>query len=1030
MRFSTLIAAVFLLLFSNNQINAQTFNEELYDALEYRLIGPFRGGRSAAVAGVSNQPNLYYFGATGGGIWKTTNGGREWENISDGYFGGSIGAITVSKSDPNVIYVGGGEKTVRGNVSSGYGIWKSVDAGKTWIESGLKNSRHVPRIAVHPTNSDIVYAGVLGNIYKPTKDRGVYKSIDGGKSWRKTLFANDHAGVVDLIIDPTNPRILYASTWRIQRTPYSLSSGGEGSALWKSTDSGETWKKISVNKGFPKDTLGIIGVAVSSVNNQRVWAIVENKEKGGLYRSDDGGETWTQVNSERKLRQRAWYYTRVYADTKDVDVVYVLNVQYHKSTDGGKSFKTFRTPHGDHHDLWIAPENPDRIIVGDDGGAQVTYDGGKTWSTYHNQPTSQFYRVTTDNHFPYRIYVAQQDNSTIRIPHRTNGRSIGKDDWESTAGGESAHIAVDPKNDDIIYGGSYGGFLTRVNHKTGTVRAINVWPDNPMGHGAEGMKYRFQWNFPIIFSKHNPNKLYTFSNQVHVTENEGQSWKIISPDLTRNDPEKLKSSGGPITQDNTSVEYYCTIFAAQESALQEGLLWVGSDDGLVHVTKDGGNSWENVTPKGMPEWMMINSIEPSVFNAGTCYIAGTKYKTGDFAPYLYKTTDYGKTWAKITNGINSEHFTRVLREDPKQKGLLYAGTETGMYISFNDGQNWKPFQLNLPIVPITDLTIKEDNLIVATQGRSVWIIDDLTVIHQLYNNNKNTNILYQPKDTYRMRGGSRKGSKTEGTNHANGVITYFYLKDYDEKDEASLTYFDTKGDTIKTFSTKNKKKDKLEVKKGANQFVWNMTYDGAERLEGMILWWASLSGPRAIPGDYKVSLNVNGESILQPFIILADPRSESSLSEMKTQFDFIKDVNQTMDNAHKSIKKIRKINKQLSAFESQYADNENVKELVEKAKELKEQFSEIEKALYQTKNRSGQDPLNFPIRLTNKLGHLNSLVSMGDFPPTEQDIAVKDELSKEINNQLSAFNNLIDNQIKAFNAAFNAKNLNYLFIED
>jgi len=1030
MRLSILFAALVLLLFSHIETNAQTFNEELYKGLEYRLVGPFRGGRSAAVTGVPNQPNLFYFGATGGGIWKTTNGGREWENISDGFFGGSIGSITVSKSDPNVIYVGGGETTVRGNVSSGYGVWKSVDAGKTWTSVGLKNSRHIPRIAVHPTNSNIVYAAVLGNIYKPTQDRGVYKSTDGGKTWRKTLFANEQAGAVDLIMDPTNPRIMYASTWRIQRTPYSLSSGGEGSALWKSTDSGETWTEISTNKGFPKDTLGIIGVTVSSVNNQRVWAIVENKEKGGLYRSDDGGETWTQVNSERKLRQRAWYYTRVYADTKDIDVVYVLNVRYHKSTDGGKTFNTYNAPHGDHHDLWIAPENPNRMVMGDDGGAQVTYDGGETWSTYHNQPTSQFYRVTTDNHFPYRIYAAQQDNSTVRISHRTDGRSISEDDWESTAGGESAHIAVDPENNDIIYGGSYDGFLTRVNHKTGTVRAINVWPDNPMGHGAEGMKYRFQWNFPIVFSKHNPNRLYTFSNQVHVTENEGQSWEIISPDLTRNDPEKLKSSGGPITQDNTSVEYYCTIFAAQESVLQEGLLWVGSDDGLVHVTKNGGQTWENVTPKAMPEWMMINSVEPSIFDAGTCYIAGTKYKKGDFSPYLYKTIDYGKTWAKITNGINPEHFTRVLREDPRQKGLLYAGTETGMYISFNDGKNWKPFQLNLPIVPITDLAIKEDNLIVATQGRSLWILDDLTVLHQLYNIEESANMLFKPKDTYRMRGGSRKGSKTEGTNHPNGVITYFNLKDYNEKDEISLTYFDTKGDTIKTFSSKNKKKDKLEVKKGTNQFVWNMTYDGAERLEGMILWWASLTGPRAIPGDYKVSLNVNSESISQPFKVLADPRSESTLSEMQQQFNFIKDVNASMDNAHKSIKKIRKINKQLGAFEVQYKDNEDVKELVEKAKALKEQFSEIEKALYQTKNRSGQDPLNFPIRLTNKLGHLNALVSIGDFPPTAQDIAVKNELTKQIDEQLSTFNNLIDSEIKAFNTAFNEKSLNYLFIEN
>lgn len=1034
MRFPT-IFVVLLLAFFSLDLQSQNFQESDYDALEYRLLGPFRGGRSAAVTGVPNQPNLYYFGSTGGGIWKTTNGGRQWENISDGYFGGSIGAISVSKSDPNVIYVGGGEKTVRGNVSSGYGIWKSEDAGKTWEFSGLKNSRHVPRIAVHPTNHNIVFAGVMGNLYKPTQERGVYKSTDGGKTWKKTLFSNEHAGVVDLIMDPTNPRVLFASTWRINRTPYSLNSGGEGSALWKSTDSGETWTEISTNKGFPEGTLGIIGVTVSPLNSQRVWAIIENKDKGGLYRSDDGGETWNEVNSERKLRQRAWYYTRLYADTEDVNTVYVLNVRYHKSTDGGKSFDTYNAPHGDHHDLWIAPENPKRMIIGDDGGAQVTYDGGETWSTYHNQPTSQFYRVTTDDAFPYRIYVAQQDNSTIRIPHRTDGRAITEDDWESTAGGESAHIAVDPEDNDIIYGGSYDGFLTRRNHKTGTVRAINVWPDNPMGHGAEGMKYRFQWNFPIIFSKHNPNRLYTFSQHVHVTENEGQSWDIISPDLTRNDAEKLKSSGGPITQDNTSVEYYCTIFAAQESPLKEGLLWVGSDDGLINVTQDGGKTWTEVTPKGMPEWMMINSIEPSAFDEGTCYVAGTKYKTGDFAPYLYKTTNYGKSWTKITNGINEEHFTRVIREDPKRKGLLYAGTETGMYISFNDGKDWNSFQLNLPIVPITDLTIKDSNLIVATQGRSLWMIDDLSLIHQLFDSDLSKNLLFKPKDTYRMRGRSTKESKTNGTNHPNGVMTYFNLKDLKDDDKVSLTYFDTKGDTIKTFSNKDKK-NKLTVKKGTNQFVWNMTYDGAERLEGMILWWASLEGPRATPGQYKVSLSIedslksNIVEMSKPFTILADPRAESTLVDMQKQFVFIKDVNKTMDDAHKSIKKIRAVNKQLGAFQNQYKDDDNVKALVEKAKALEEQLSVIEKELYQTKNRSGQDPLNFPIKLTNKLGHLNALVSMGDFAPTEQDIAVKNELSGQIKKQLDAFNTILNDEVKAFNAAFNAKELNYLFVED
>ena len=1009
--------------------------EELYSSLEYRLVGPFRGGRSAAVTGVPGEPNLYYFGATGGGVWKTLDGGRSWKNISDGYFGGSIGAVEVAKSDPNVIYVGGGEKTLRGNVSSGYGIWKTENGGKTWEKAGLEKSRHVPRLRVHPTDYNTVYAAVLGNIYKPTKERGIYKSTDGGKNWKQVLFVNDQAGAVDLTFDPNNPRILYASTWRAQRTPYSLSSGGDGSALWKSTDSGETWTEISKNEGFPTDTLGIIGVTVSPKNSEHVWAIVENKDKGGLYRSDDGGKTWNQVNSERKLRQRAWYYTRVYADTEDEDVVYVLNVRYHKSTDGGKTFKTFNAPHGDHHDLWISPENSKRMIIGDDGGAQVSYDGGETWSTYYNQPTAQFYRVTTDNAFPYRIYVAQQDNSTLRIKHRSDGSYIGEADWEPTAGGESAHIAVDPLNNDIVYGGSYDGFLTRVNHDKGTTRGINVWPDNPMGAGAEAMKYRFQWNFPIIFSKHDPKKLYTFSNHVHLSTNEGQSWELLSDDLTRNDPTKLGSSGGPITQDNTSVEYYCTIFAANESPLKEGLLWVGSDDGLVHITQDGGKTWKNVTPAGMPEWMMINSIEPSAFDEGTCYVAGTRYKLGDFAPYLYKTTDYGATWTKITNGIEDEHFTRVVREDPKQKGLLYAGTETGMYISFNDGASWKPFQLNLPIVPITDLAIKDNNLIVATQGRSLWMIDDLTVLHQLASVDTNVAAkLFAPKDSYRTKGrAASKPSLLQGQNHPNGVVTHFYLKAFDkEKDTVQLTYLSKSGDTLATYSSmaKDKKQALKDLKAGGNTHVWDTRGKGAEKLKGMILWWASLEGAKAVPGEYKVSLSVNGNTQTENFKILPDPRAEVSVADMQKQYDFITSINETIDRAHQSIKKIRAINTKLDAFVKQYNDNSATKSLVEKSKGMKEKFGEIEKTLYQTKNRSNQDPLNFPIRLTNKLGHLNSLVSIDDFPPTAQDIAVKNEMTAKIEAQLEAFDALVEEEMKAFNAEFNQLGLNYLSIEE
>ena len=1007
--------------------NTTKIDPKLHKSVQYRSIGPFRGGRSAAAVGVPNQSKVFYFGATGGGVWKTTDGGVTYKNISDGYFGGSIGSVAVAPSDPNVLYVGGGEVTVRGNVSSGKGVWKSVDAGSTWTYSGLPNSRHIPRMVIHPQNPDIVYAAVLGDLYKPNNDRGVYKSIDGGKSWKKILFSDVQAGAVELVMDPSNPRHLYASTWRIQRTPYSLSSGGEGSALWKSTDSGATWKEISKNKGYAKGTLGIIGVTVSPVNANRVWSIVENKEEGGVYRSDDGGESWKHVNESRSLRQRAWYYTKIYADTQDEDGVYVMNVSYHKSTDGGKTFSSHNAPHGDHHDLWIAPEDNQRMIIADDGGAQVSYDGGTTWSTYHNQPTAQFYRVTTDNAFPYRIYVAQQDNSTIRVKHRSSGSYIDESDWESTAGGESAHIAIDPTNNEIVYGGSYDGFLTRVNHAKNSVRGINVWPDNPMGHGAEGMRYRFQWNFPILFSKHNPKRLYTFSNQVHVTESEGQEWKIISPDLTRNDPTKLKTSGGPITQDNTSVEYYCTIFAADESPLKEGLLWIGSDDGLIHLTQDGGENWSNITPKQLPEWTMINSIEPSPFDPGTCYVAGTRYKLGDYTPYLYKTTDYGVTWKTITKGIAKEDFTRVVRADPKQKGLLYAGTEHGIYVSYDDGTSWSSFQKNLPIVPITDLTIKNNSLIVATQGRSIWILDDLTVLHQLQPDNRNAQtLLFKPKESYRTKGRGGKSSLTAGTNLPNGVIVHYFLKNYDaEKDTVELQFQSEDGAVIKTYSTKDKK-NKLEVKAGGNEFVWDTRYDGAEKLEGMIFWSASFSGAKAVPGSYKVRLAVNGKEQTQDFTILPDPRSESSVADMQKQFDFVNEVNQTVDKAHKAIKNMREIRSKLKDFVKQNQSDSTATRLAAQAKTIQEDLLEVEKTLYQTQNRSNQDPLNFPIRLTNKLGHLNRLLTIDDFPPTNQDLAVKEELTAAVEVAMERYQQLIDSDVASFNEVFKKEKRNYL----
>ena len=1015
------LAACFFLIANvkvNAQKNATKVSDEYFSATKWRNIGPFRGGRSAAVTGVADKANLFYFGSTGGGIWKTTDAGNSWENISDGFFGGSVGAIAVAESDNNVIYVGNGEKTIRGNVSSGDGVWKSEDAGKTWRNIGLKNSRHIPRIRIHPKNSDIVFAGVLGDLYKPTQERGVYKSVDGGETWKKVLFADENSGVIDLIIDPNNPRNLFATTWDVRRTPYSLSSGGKGSAMYKSTDGGENWENISQNKGLPKGIWGISGVTVSPVNSNIVWALIEN-DKGGVYKSIDAGKTWKLINSERKLRQRAWYYTRLYADTQDEDILYVLNVRYHKSTDGGKTYETYNAPHGDHHDLWIDPNDNQRMIIGDDGGAQISFDAGENWSTYYNQPTSQFYRVTTDNYFPYRIYGAQQDNSTIRIPNRTDGRFISESDWETTAGGESAHLAVDPLDNDIVYGGSYGGLLTRRNHKTGETRAINVWPDDPMGHGAEDFKYRFQWNFPIFFSPNNNKRLYAASNHLHVTENEGQSWKIISPDLTRNDPETLKSSGGPITQDNTGVEYYGTIFAAAESPFETGLIWTGSDDGLVHVSKNNGENWTKVTPNKMPEWMMINCIEIDPFTKGGAYIVGTKYKSGDYKPYIYKTENYGKSWQQITNGIADEDFTRALRADPKRKGLLYAGTERGMYISFDDGKNWQTFQQNLPIVPITDLAIKNDNLIAATQGRSFWIIDDLTPIHQLNKNlEKEDFFVYKPKDAYRMSGGNGRTSKTAGTNHPGGVAINYYIKKKNDKDTISLSFLDMNTKLIKKYSTKpdeEKDEEKLTLEDGNNIFYWNMSYKGAERVPGMILWWASLNGPMALPGNYKVELAVNDKIKTQNFTILKNPMSEATEDDMKAQFDFINDINEKMTETHIALKNVKKIRSQVSALKKSIKDKKKHKEIIDFADKLVKEMTVIEETLYQTKSKSGQDPLNYPIRLNNKLAHINSLTSVGNYKPTDQEIAFKNEVTRDINIELAKLNTIFNNNVATLN---------------
>ena len=980
----------------------ERFKEELFKAMEYRNIGPFRGGRSAASTGVPGNKFLAYFGATGGGVWKTKNGGQTWNNISDGYFGGSIGAVTVSEWDPNVIYVGGGEVTVRGNVSHGDGVWKSTDAGKTWKSMGLKDSRRIPRIRVHPKNPNLVYVAALGHLFGPNDERGVFRSKDGGENWEKVLFINDEVGACDLLLDPNNPRIIYASTWRIKRTPYSLESGGEGSGLWKSTDGGDTWTDITKSKGLPEGMVGIIGVAVSPLNSDRVWALIESK-KGGLFRSDDGGETWKKTSSDNNLRQRAWYYTRIYADTENEDILYVLNVQFWRSKDGGKTFNSIRTPHGDHHDLWIDPMDSQHLIIADDGGGQVSFDAGATWSTYHNQPTAQFYRADVDNQFPYRVYAGQQDNSTVSIASRTMGGGITERDFHSVGGGESAHVAPHPENPNVVYAGSYSGYLTRYNHATGERRNITVYPENPMGHGVKDMKYRFQWNFPIEFDPYDSKTLYVGSQHLHRSTDEGESWELISPDLTTNTLSMQDESGGPITKDDTGVEYYCTIFVITPSPQEKGVIWIGTDDGKVHITKNGGKSWTDITPNNMPKWGMVNSIDQSPHNPGTAYMAVTRYKLDDFKPYLFKTDNYGKSWKLISRGIPEDAFTRVIREDPMKKGLLYAGTETGMYVSFDDGKNWQSFQLNLPIVPITDLVVKENDLVVATQGRSFWILDDLTPLHQLTNKVAgSTSHMFKPRDTYRLPGGGGWGgpSPTWGANPPNGVMAFYYLKEaLGKDDEFKLEFMESDGDVIKTFSNKKDRKNPspvAETKEGMNRFVWNMRYPDAKKVPNAVMWGGRHIGPKAVPGEYKVKMTLNGKSQTQSFNILKDPRINTTQSDFQDQFDLLMDIRNRTTEINEKILTIRSIKDQINTLTGLMKESGFKDENVTKAgKELVKSLSTIEERLIQVKSKSRQDPLNYPIRLDNKIAALVGVVSSVDARPTAQSYDVLEDLVEQ-----------------------------------
>ncbi|MGZ5286613.1 MAG: WD40/YVTN/BNR-like repeat-containing protein [Flavisolibacter sp.] len=1031
MRKLILLFSVFIFIQTSAQkktVSESSGEEVFFSKMKYRLIGPFRGGRSGAVAGSYTNKNTFFFGATGGGVWKTIDGGSNWKNISDKYFGGTIGAVAVAPSNENVIYVGEGENTMRGNVSEGLGgMWRSEDGGRSWKNIGLADGRHIIRIIIHPRNPDIVWAAVMGHLFGPNEMRGVYKTIDGGTTWKRTLYVNNQTGASDLVMEPGNPDVFYAGTWRALRTPHSMESGGEGSGLWKSIDGGETWNNITGNKGLPKGVWGIVGVAVAPSNPDKVYALVENAN-GGLFASADAGETWTLTNSDNNIRQRAWYYTKVYVDPKNENLVYAPNVQFMRSRDGGRTFQSVRTPHSDHHDLWIDPENGSRMIVADDGGGQVSFDGGDNWSTYMNQPTAQIYRVSTDNSFPYRILGAQQDNSTIRISSRTRGAAITASDWQETAGSESGYVVADPLNPDIVYGGNYGGYLSRRDHKTGEDRAVSPWPDNPMGAGADVLKYRFQWNFPIFFSPHNPKRLYAAGNVLFATENEGQTWEQVSPDLTTNDKSRQGPSGGPITKDNTSVEYYSTIFTAMESPYEKDLLWTGSDDGLLHVSRDGGKNWQQVTPASAPKWMMWNSLDADPFKKGAMYAVGTRYKSDDFTPYIYKTEDYGKSWKLITNGIHKMHFTRVVRADPKKPGLLYAGTEYGMYISFDDGANWKKFQLNLPMVPITDLTIKENDLVVATQGRSFYVLDDLGVLQQLNSGIAGKKLhVFDVTPAYRLqvsRFGQNFGQPANaGTNPPTGAIINYYAQPAFDSIKSSVQIFDKNHALVRSFSTDAKEAAaKLDVRKGMNQFIWDLRYPETERMEGMILWNGVPGAITAPPGQYYARFKLGTDSADVPFTIKADPNYGISQSDYEAQFAFLTTVKEKFLETQKAIKDIRALRSQINAFISLQGKDVPV-EVKKMSDSINKKLTAIEEVLYQTKAKSSQDVLNYPIRLNDKIGGVFDVASSGNFAPSRQVRDVYNDLAAQVDAQLSQLSAIKQKDVQALNELIRQKAL-------
>lgn len=1008
----------------------QPKTEAHFNQLKWRNIGPFRGGRSVASCGVVSEPLTYYMGSTGGGVWKTTDGGIQWKNISDGFLKtGTVGAITVAESDKNVIYLGMGEHPVRGVMtSSGDGVYKSTDAGKTWQHIGLENTMHISDIIVHPTNPEIVYVAAQGAQYGPTEERGIYKSTDGGKTWKRVLFKHPLAGASSLSMDKTNPRILYAALWEHQRFPYTIKSGGAHSRLYKSTDSGETWQLLS--KGLP-ETFGKAGISVSRADSERVWAVIEAEgEKGGVYRSDDAGKSWKQINKDRINIARSWYYMEIFAHPTNKNIVYVLNAPVMKSIDGGKTFAKVNTPHGDNHHLWINPKNPQYMINSNDGGANVSFNGGKSWSTQKNQPTSQFYRVITDNQVPYHIYGGQQDNSAIAIASRTSGSGIGWKDWYSVAGCESAYLAFDPDNPEIVYGGCYQGIIEQWIKKTGISKGIKEYPELALGNAPEKFKYRYNWNAPIISSPHNRKTIYHAGNVVFKSDNGGISWKQVSPDLTRNIKTQLGPGGFPFTNEAAGGENYHTIMYLTESVHEKGVLWAGSDDGLVHITKNGGENWENITPKNMKEGI-VNSIEISSHDKATAYITLMRYKLNDLAPYIYKTNNYGKSWTKITNGITEKHtFVRVVRADPKVKGLLYAGTETGMYISKDDGASWEKFQLNLPVVPINDLTIQDNDLVVATAGRSFWVLDDISSLQQTFSNKSVEAFkIFKPKNTYRLfTSASGEPVSNMGQNPKQGVIIDYFLKNEADTTALTLEVLNNSGKVIRTYTNKKpdnfkswpggpKKPQVLPSKAGVNRFIWDFRKESLPAVDNVFVF-GDYNGSHVAPGTYQLKLTLNNQSKITEVTILPDKRIKASKADFEAQQQFLNTIETTVTDIHESVNRMRSAKKQLKKYSNLLKEEKKAAGLVSLADTLILQINTWEENLIQSKQKTFQDVINFNNQLNAELMYLKSFADTADPKLTDGAKQRLTDLLADWAKYTAIRNQIINNDMAGFNKKF------------